>query len=161
MSEPLRNQISDWWQTVSSEETLNTYQNALQVTWNILRETAKLIWLFFCLILVFFDWFRDTAVGLGQQLRSWVNALPEPKAEHAWSEVIAWSKSISQVGTYSLVNQARGQLGIAPVESRPVTQPAMTPASEPVVSRPAMPPKAETASAPVPSATTQEAADSE
>ena len=125
MSQPLKSQVSYWWQTVASEETLNTYQSALQVTWNILRETAKTLWLFLCLGLVFFDWFRDTATRLGRQLRNWVDALPEPKAEHAWSEVVQWSKSVGQTGSSRLLNQAREQIGVAPV-AYPATQPTIS-----------------------------------
>jgi hypothetical protein len=163
MSEPLRNQINSWWRTVSSEETLNTYQNTLQVTWNILRETAGLIWLFLCLGLVFFDWFRDTAIGSGRQLKTWIDALPEPKVEHAWSEVVSQSKSVSQVGTSRLLEQARGQLGIT-AAPRPATQPAMSPTpsapSTPVISQavPAKPaPTPTSPPADSPSAETQEA----
>ena len=136
MSQPLKSQVSSWWQTVASEETLNTYQSALQVTWNILRETAKTLWLFLCLGLVFFDWFRDTATGLGQQLRRWFDALPEPKVEHAWTEVVEWSKSVGQTGTTRLLNQAREQIGVAPVQ-RP-TQPmvSVTAAPRPVAAAP-------------------------
>jgi hypothetical protein len=131
MSQPLKSQVSSWWQTVASEETLNTYQSALQVTWNILRETAKTLWLFLCLGLVFFDWFRDTATGLGRQLRQWFDTLPEPKVEHAWTEVVDWSKTVGQTGTTRLLNQARAQIGVAPVQRAP----------QPVISSTAAAPK--------------------
>jgi hypothetical protein len=118
MSYPLRSQISLWWQTVSSEETLNIYQNTIQITWKILQETAKLIWLFLLLGLVFFDWFRDTAINSGGQLKNWVNSLQEPKAEHIWSEVVKFTKSVGQNGTTRLLGQAREQLGLPQPEPR-------------------------------------------
>jgi hypothetical protein len=122
MSYPLRSQISLWWQTVSSEETLNIYQNTVQVTWKILQETAKLLWLFLCLGLVFFDWFRNTAVNSGGQLKTWVNSLQEPKAEYVWSEVVKFTKSVGQNGTTRLLDQAREQLGLLAPEPSPVAK---------------------------------------
>jgi hypothetical protein len=141
MSYPLRSQISLWWQTVSSEETLNIYQNTVQVTWKILQETAKLLWLFLLLGLVFFDWFRDTAINSGAQLKIWVNSLQEPKAEHAWSEVVKSAKSVGQNGTTRLLGQAREQLGIQAPAPRAVATP-ISPASVAV-------PKAAAAPSPV------------
>ncbi len=128
MSYPLRSQISTWWQTVSSEETLNIYQNTVQVTWKILQETAKLLWLFLLLGLVFFDWFRDTAVNSGAQLKTWSDSLQEPKAEHIWTEVVKFAKSVGQDGTTRLLGQAREQLGIQAPASRAVATP-ISPAS--------------------------------
>jgi hypothetical protein len=158
MSEPLRSQISYWWQTVSSEETLNTYQNALQITWNILRETAKMLWLFLCLGLVFFDWFRDTAITSGRRLKAWVDSLQEPKAEHAWAGIVQWLKSVGQLGTSKLLNQAREQVGIAP--TRPIVQPSMASASvsaAPVSARSEVQPANLPKAAPAPEADLEEA----
>jgi hypothetical protein len=121
MSYPLRSQISIWWQTVSSEETLNLYQNTIQTTWKILQETAKLLWLFLLLGLVFFDWFRNTAINSGGQLKTWVDSLQEPKAEHVWAEVVKFAKSVGQTGTTRLLGQAREQLGLSQPEPRAVT----------------------------------------
>jgi hypothetical protein len=129
MSYPLRSQISLWWQTVSSEETLNIYQNTVQVTWKILQETAKLLWLFLCLGLVFFDWFRNTAIDSGRQLNTWVDSLQEPKAEHIWSEIVKFTKSVGQDGTTRLLGQAREQLGLSTPEHRSVAKPTISPAS--------------------------------
>jgi hypothetical protein len=141
MSYPLRSQISLWWQTVSSEETLNTYQKTVQVTWKILQETTKLLWLFLCLGLVLFDWVRNTSVQSGQQFKTWVDSLQEPKAEHAWAEVVKLAKSVGQNGTTRLLGQAREQLGLA---TPAVAQPAM-----PTVSAVAAP-KAEATAPPPP-----------
>ncbi|MCG9892770.1 MAG: hypothetical protein MH252_17060 [Thermosynechococcaceae cyanobacterium MS004] len=117
MSNPLQSQINLWWQAVSSEETLRAYQNAVQVTWSILRETTKLLWLFLCLGLVFFDWFRESSVQSGQKVKAWVDSLQEPKLEYAWAEVAKFTKSLGQSGTTSLLDQAREQLGLPKPES--------------------------------------------
>jgi hypothetical protein len=141
MSYPLRSQISLWWQTVSSEETLNVYQNTVQVTWKILQETAKLLWLFLLLSLVFFDWFRDTAVNSGAQLKTWSDSLQEPKAEHVWAEVVKFAKSVGQNGTTRLLGQAREQLGLAapsPSVAAPIISPASALAAPKIDSPPAV-----------------------
>lgn len=152
MSYPLRSQISTWWQTVSSEETLNIYQNTVQVTWKILQETTKLLWLFLLLGLVFFDWFRDTAVNSGAQLKTWSDSLQEPKAEHIWAEVVKFAKSVGQDGTTRLLGQAREQLGLAAPAPRSVAKSTISSASS------ATPPSAATAPPPAASPTATPAA---
>jgi hypothetical protein len=155
MSYPLRSQISLWWQTVSSEETLNIYQNTVQVTWKILQETAKLLWLFLLLGLVFFDWFRDTAINSGAQLKTWVDSLQEPKAEHVWSEVVKFAKSVGQNGTTRLLGQAREQLGMQAPPPRTVATP-ISPAS--AVPKAATPVSTPTEPSVAPKTTTEESA---
>jgi hypothetical protein len=146
MSYPLRSQISLWWQTVSSEETLNVYQNTVQVTWKILQETAKLLWLFLLLGLVFFDWFRDTAVNSGAQLKTWSDSLQEPKAEYAWAEVVKFAKSVGQNGTTRLLGQAREQLGLAVPAPSVATSPTISPASTVAAAKPVASPPSVTVS---------------
>lgn len=118
MSYQLQNQVRVWWQTISSEETFNTYQKTVQVTWSILQETAKLLWLFLCLGLVLFTWVGETAQHSGQQLKTWVNSIPEPKAEHIWSEMSARLSDFSRSTGTALIAQAREQLGLSAVQPK-------------------------------------------
>jgi hypothetical protein len=132
VSYQLQNQLSAWWQTVSSEETFNTYQKTIQTTWQILQETAKLLWLFLCLGLVLFTWIGDTTQQSGQQLKTWVNSIPEPKAEHIWSEVRTRLSALSRSSATSMVAQAREQLGLsadAPKKAAALSSPLSTVAS--------------------------------
>jgi hypothetical protein len=113
VSYQLQSQLNVWWQTVSSEETFNTYQKTIQTTWQILQETTKLLWLFLCLGLVLFTWIGETAQQSGQQLKTWINSIPEPKAEHIWSEAGTRLSSFSRASATSAVAQAREQLGLS------------------------------------------------
>lgn len=145
MSYQLQNQLNVWWQTVSSEETFNTYQKFVQTTWRILQETTKLLWLFLCLGLVLFTWIGETTQQSGQQLKTWVNSIPEPKAEHIWSEVSTRLSSVSRSSATSMVAQAREQLGlstVAPKKAAALSSPPST------VTSVAAPPEVEKAQAP-------------
>ncbi len=150
MSYQLQNQLNVWWQTVSSEETFNTYQKTIQITWQILQETARLLWLFLCLGLVLFTWIGETTQQSGQQLKTWVDSIPEPKAEHLWSEVSTRLSSVSRSSATSMVAQAREQLGLstaAPKKAAALSSPP------PTVTSVAAPP--EVAKAEAPTATTE------
>lgn len=119
MSYQLQSQLNVWWQTVSSQETFSTYQKFIQTTWQIVQETAKLLWLFLCLGLVLFTWIGETTQQSGRQLKTWVNSIPEPKAEHIWSEVSTRLASLSRSSATSMVAQARAQLGLSSVQPKP------------------------------------------
>jgi hypothetical protein len=145
VSYQLQNQLNVWWQTVSSEETFNTYQKFIQTTWRILQETAKLLWLFLCLGLVLFTWIGETTQQSGQQLKTWVNSIPEPKAEHIWSEVSTRLSSVSRSSATSLVAQAREQLGLSTVAPKKAAALSSPP---PTVTSVAAPPEVVKAKAP-------------
>jgi hypothetical protein len=129
VSYQLQSQLNVWWQTVSSEETFGTYQKTIQTTWQILQETTKLLWLFLCLGLVLFTWIGETTQQSGRQLKTWVNSIPEPKAEHIWSEVSARLSALSRSSATSMVAQAREQLGLstaAPKKAAALSSPPPT-----------------------------------
>ncbi len=112
MSYQLQNQFNVWWQTVATKETFDTYQKAIQLTWRILQETARLLWLFLCLGLVLFTWLWETSQRSGQQFKAWIDSIPEPKAEYIWAETGARLASFSRFSATSIVSQAKEQLGL-------------------------------------------------
>ncbi|NJL67370.1 MAG: hypothetical protein HC894_12415 [Microcoleus sp. SM1_3_4] len=54
MSNQISTQANKFWQLVSAPNTRSTYQQAIAITGQILREAALLIWLTLCFVLVFF-----------------------------------------------------------------------------------------------------------
>ncbi|WP_404788600.1 hypothetical protein [Altericista sp. CCNU0014] len=133
MSYQLQNQFNVWWQTLANKETFDTYQKTIQLTWRILQETAKLVWLFLCLGLVSFTWLGETSQQSGRQLKDWIASIPEPKADYIWSETRERLTAITRSSATSLVSQAKEQLGL-PTEPKAVL-------SAPSPARSAAPPK--------------------
>jgi hypothetical protein len=123
-------------QLVFSAETGNTYRKTLILTWDILRETALLVWLVICLVFVGGEWFYRNSVQLGRNTRVWYNGLGE-KAEGREAEAAATSGEalLTSVksGTSFLLSRAREQLGMPepqPTPESPAPPPKKAP-SEP------------------------------
>jgi hypothetical protein len=115
--ERIQSQAARLWQLIFASETAATYQKALGLTWDILRESAQLIWLVLCLVLVLGAWLYDTAVQTGRDLRSWYDQLGQTAEAEDGSVVNSTGKALLEAGQTSagfLLSQAREQLGIAP-----------------------------------------------
>lgn len=112
MSTQISAQASKLWQIVSAPSTAEIYQQALAVTVTILRETANLVWLVFCLVLVAFDWFWNNSIALGRKARAWVNRFDSAdnsqKASQMGQEIMVAGRSSLDY----LIAQAREQLGL-------------------------------------------------
>ena len=132
MSSQLTDQIKVWWKTVSDKDALGTYQKTLQATWNILRETGRLIWLVLCLGLVLVTWLWTSSKTSSQQLKSWYEGIPEPKSENLWTEVSQFLVSTSQGTATKMMTQARQQLGLPAAEGAPIKTVAASPIAKPV-----------------------------
>lgn len=155
MSSQIKTQADKLWQTLSAPTTLSTYQQALNLTWKILTETALLLWLVLCLVLVFFDWFGNTAIALGRRSKDWFDNLQTSKTDQIASDTGKALLEVGKTGVASALSLARAQLGLPekPVASIP-SAPAIAPAA-PVVPKPAAQPTVEpslptVSSAPVP-----------
>ena len=137
MSYQLVDQVKVWWKTVSDQESLGTYQKTVQTTWNILRETGRLLWLVFCLGLVFITWLWTTSKTSGQQLRTWYEGIPEPKSENVVTQVSQFFASASRTTATKVMTQAREQLGLSAPEVTPIVKAvAAAPAPTPAASAP-------------------------
>lgn len=133
----IKEQASKVGQLVFASETGATYQKTLVLTWNILRETAQLLWLVICLIFVGAEWFWKTATGLGRKARAWSDSLSQASTEEM--SLSSMGESVVSAGKHSaafLLYRAKQQLGIdaeppkpAESKSKPVAAP---PAAEPV-----------------------------
>lgn len=152
MSYQLIDQVKVWWTTVSDKDSLGTYQKTIQTTWNILRETGKLLWLVFCLGLVLVTWIWTSSKTSSQQLKTWYESIPEPKSENLWTEVSQFLVSTGQNTATQLMTQAREQLGLSAPEATPVVKAV---AAAPAVAKPAATP-VPTPAAPEPAATPEE-----
>lgn len=112
MSQQISSQANKFWQLLTAPSTLDTYRQAINLTWSILKEAILLIWLVICLVLVLGDWFWEKSVGLGRQTRIWVNGLQTVNTDQMASNA---GKAIVSAGknslTYTLA-QAREQLGL-------------------------------------------------
>jgi len=112
MSQQISSQANKFWQLLTAQSTLDTYRQAVNLTWSILKEAVLLVWLVICLVLVLGDWFWEKSVGLGRQTRLWVNGLQTINTDQVASQA---GKAIVEAGKSSLtytIAQARGQLGL-------------------------------------------------
>lgn len=119
MSQQLQQQVIQWWQAVASQETLNTYQKTIQVTWNVAQETVKLLWLILCLGFVLLGWLWQKSISSGQELKIWLHDLEEPKANKIWLDTKEFVIERAQYTAMYLQNKARTQLGLSEVAPPP------------------------------------------
>ena len=129
-----------------STETGKTYGSAIKFTWDILRETARLLWLLLCFIFLIFFWGGGYATQAGRNLRVWYADLDDDRRNNllasAWGSLQQVFKgSPSEEGSsrspVSLVHLAKSQLGIVSdppalkaIPPAPIV--ATTPSAEPV-----------------------------
>ena len=109
-------QASKLWDLIFAPTTVTTYQQALALTWEILLESGRLIWLLFCLVLIVFAWIGSYAMATGQNARIWYQQLGQKGESESSSEMfVSAGKALLDVSSNSasfLLNQAKDQLGI-------------------------------------------------
>jgi hypothetical protein len=98
-------------QLFSDSKTYETYQAVGQTTWKILVETGLLVWLIFCLSLVFFEWFWKLSVGSGRDFRHWFDNLQGSSDEIA-AETGKAILSVGKSGLDFTISTAKSQLGL-------------------------------------------------
>ncbi|MDJ0705549.1 MAG: hypothetical protein QNJ46_19915 [Leptolyngbyaceae cyanobacterium MO_188.B28] len=133
-----------------SSDTAAIYQKTLTRTWDILKESAILLWLIFCLIFVLADWLWKSSIQLLANLKAWYSGIEDTSANTLLS---ATGKAIVSAGEASVgyvLSQARDQLGIeAPPKPAKQSTAKPTESSKPAVS----PAKSPSADSPAPAAT--------
>ncbi len=150
--ERIKNQANTLWQLLTAPSTANAYQQAIALTWSILKETAQLLLYVFFLTVVLGEWFYRTATNAGRNTRTWIETLqnqPTPTEAKDPSQLLQdTGKSLLAAGQSSLtqvLNTAREQLGLeappapptkvlAPVQ--PAIAPTPTPAPTPTAPTP-------------------------
>ena len=113
-----------------SKETRETYQEALTLTGTLLKELAQLIWLTISSAFVFGAWVGDASMKTGNGLRGWIEQQQNPSLVPAEDKMPLAEKgkdllATGRTGLDNLLNNARGQLGLEPVEPAPVRQPSV------------------------------------
>ncbi len=121
MSSKIQAQSTKVWQILTNPETVNTYKNVVTTTWSILKESAILVWLMACLILVLIDWFWTNSIFAGQRVRVWVNSFDEPNTNQIASNVGKQLLSASKLSVASSISNARALLGL-PEKKEPVLE---------------------------------------
>jgi hypothetical protein len=133
--ERIKAQADKLWQLISKADTLAAYKNVVTLTWEILKETALLVWLTICLILVVFEWFWKFSVGSGRSARDWFSSI-EGSSDQLASET---GKAFLAAGKNSLdfaLVQAKTQLGFSIEEAPKVAvKPEVTPKAAPVAAK--------------------------
>ncbi|MGD1905511.1 MAG: hypothetical protein ACFB0C_05880 [Leptolyngbyaceae cyanobacterium] len=152
-------------QLIFASDTVGTYQRALTLTWDILRETALLIWLVICLIFVGGEWLWNTAIDLGQKGRAWYESLSDKKAEpgepQSFESISKSVLSAGESGAAFLLYRAKQQLGIDADPPAPKTVRKPTETAKPVAATPAPPPAPVAPPAPVTPPTAESATTTE
>lgn len=150
----IQTQASKLWDILFDEETADTYQNALNLTGNILKESAQLVWLVLCSFFVFGAWFADASTKTGKGVRDWIDnkdaIAPSPDAI-AKKISAPKGKSLLDTGRESVaaaLNKAREELGLDP------NAPLAAPRKDSPVAKLVTPAETKTASSPSASTST-------
>jgi len=142
----LKQQSSKVGDLVFSAETGSTYQKALGLTWDIVRETGILLWLVVCLLFVGAEGFWKLSVSLGRKTRNWYEGLQAPSEEEPKSASEMGQSVLSALGssTETLLYQAKQQLGMKaePPAPKPQQPPKSAPKAMPQPKSPAPAPDA-------------------
>ncbi len=112
MSNPIKDKATDWWKLISSKETADSYKNFFKLTWTILKETALMIWLLLCFVLVSIGWVWNNSSKVSEsvsELRSKVDQKPDGNVM-AEAAVRFWEAS--QTGASNALATARKQLNL-------------------------------------------------
>ncbi|NET32649.1 MAG: hypothetical protein F6K19_11650 [Cyanothece sp. SIO1E1] len=126
----IQSQAAKLWQLLFESDTGATYQKALRLTWEIIKETALLIWLVLCLGLVGITGTWDLAVKSVADLQGWVKQLDEPTPQKIAAEVASGVseklKWVSSSGLSQAVSSAKQQLGLPDTPTAADKAPAAT-----------------------------------
>jgi hypothetical protein len=151
MSSPLETQVKAWVDTISSQETISAYRSVLQtfftavtalwdalkVSWEIIKETGKLIWLFICFGLVASDWLWDSGKKVVTQVQNVTAQSGNPKSDTYVMDTGKAFFEASKSSVVKAVSQAREQLnlpknGVANATPAPTVAPTAAPTAAPV-----------------------------
>ncbi len=112
MNTQISSQAAKVRQAIFSPETAATYQQTIAITSAIISETAKLLWLLICGVLVLGEWTGKSGFQAGWSFRNWLTNIEKPSTDRVLSEA---GKAIMYVGKSSVTSALSGakeQLGI-------------------------------------------------
>lgn len=157
MSQQLQTQFTAWWQLVLSNETGLIYKNFVVRTWEIIKETAILLWLLVCFVFVAISWIWTGSSKTVDNFQTWQSQVSEKEDSTLLSEAGQSIWDATQKTTAAALQAARSQLGMHPPETSDSDTPTTPiPAAKPAAVQPApmSPPPAAATPAPPPTAAT-------
>ena len=130
MSQEIRTKISDWWQLISAQETIDTYTKFLVLTWKIIKDTAILLGFLILFVFVYTGLAWTQAGQLKQNFKSWREQV-NTDADSQWFAEAGkafWQSTKTLTG--DALNSARTQLGMEPVAQESVPSTPVAPESQ-------------------------------
>ena len=124
----IQGQASKLWKTLSDPKTLETYQHTLGLTWTILQEAARLLWLMLCLGIVWLAWGWAASLWAGRNVRAFVSEVSQPDAQPMTNQLGQVLLTAGQQSFSIALNTAKDQLGI---KDSPKFMQALAPAETP------------------------------
>lgn len=130
MSQEIRTKLSDWWQLISAQETLETFTKFFVLTWKILKDTIILIGFLILFVFVYAGLVWDKGTQLGQTFKQWraqVDAEPDSQWVAEAGKAL-WESTKTLAG--EAFDKAKAQLGMEAVGS---SAPSVAPVPQPQV----------------------------
>ncbi|MEO0377512.1 MAG: hypothetical protein AAF329_23510 [Cyanobacteria bacterium P01_A01_bin.17] len=137
-SSPIKDKATDWWQLISGEDTAKVYQDFFKRTWTILKETALLLWLLLCGVLVSVEWIWNSSSRVTESVSDLAKSNNNPES-NTMSEAGTKLWTGIQKGASGSIAKAREQLQMP---ASPPKAPKSKPAPEPSAPAPASSDKA-------------------
>lgn len=122
----LKEQFQKLWATLTGDETLPTYRKALDLTWQILKETLILLWLVLCLVVVAGEWVWNGAIALVNQSKTVLEKAKDTSSDQMVTDTGKALLTASSDSVAFAIDRAKEQLGL-PVQPR--VKPAPKPPS--------------------------------
>jgi hypothetical protein len=137
MSNPIQDKATEWWQLISDKETADSYKSFFQLTWKILKETALLVWLLLCFVLVSVGWVWHNSSKVTESVSDLRTKVDQKSDSNMLSEAAVKFWEASQTTVSNALATARKQLNLpeqpekapkaAKVESAAQSPPNKTP----------------------------------
>ncbi|NES24242.1 MAG: hypothetical protein F6K41_36350 [Symploca sp. SIO3E6] len=114
-----------------SADTWAAYKQAIVLSWNLLKESARLIWLIICLGIFVVAWLWTNSLQVAQELKSWYASVEEPKTDHFLDAAGKELLLAGSTGAALALTHAKNQLGIEE-EPEAIEIPAIAPEVSPL-----------------------------
>ena len=112
MSQEIRTKLSDWWQLISAQETIETFTKFFVLTWKILKDTIILMGFLILFVFVYAGLVWGKGTQLGQTFKQW-RAQVDAEPDSQWvaeAGKAAWESTKALAG--EAFDKAKAQLGM-------------------------------------------------
>jgi hypothetical protein len=134
MSNPIKDKATEWWQLISDKETADSYKSFFQLTWKILKETALLVWLLLCFVLVSVGWVWNNSSKVTESVSDLRTKVDQKSDGNMISEAAVKFWEASQTTASNALANARKQLNLpdqpVKVPKAAKVEPAQSPSSK-------------------------------